>query len=314
MFRFQAKLKPGVTLEQANAEMNVIARRIAVLFPDQYSERFTVHVVKWVDNLVRQFRATLYTLVAAVAVLLLVACGTVANMLMARGIARGRELAIRTAMGANRLVLVRQLLIESILLGCAGAALGCALAFASIHGLAAIIPLNTIPNEVVLRMNLSVLGFNLAVGVLTAVIFGLAPALYTTRPSVANPLNEGGRTIVGGFRDARLNGALVVTQVALSLLLLAGAGLLMRSFITLQTIDLGFDPDNVLFARLPLPPETYTRAETKRSHCGWIEHSRPSGGPGAIALAWCRQGIGWMTDSCRRSSNGSKSRSRCSSE
>lgn len=264
IFRFQAKLKPGVTLAQANAEMNVIARRVATMYPDQYPERFTVHVVLWVDNLVRQFRTTLYTLFAAVIVLLLVACSNVANMLMARGMARSKELAIRTAMGASRLLLVRQLLVESLLLGSLGAMLGAALAFASIKGLAAIIPLGSIPNEVVLRMNMSVLGFNLAVGVLTAVIFGLVPALYTTRSSVANPLSEGGRAIVGGFRHTRFNGALIVTQVALSVLLLAGAGLLMRSFITLQTIDLGFDPNNVLFARLALPPDTYKSADTKR--------------------------------------------------
>jgi putative ABC transport system permease protein len=264
IFRFQAKLKPGVTLDQATAEINVIARRVASMYPSQYPERFTVQVVQWVDNLVRQFRSTLYTLFAAVVVLLLVACGNIANMLLARGMAREKELAVRRAMGASRLLLTRQLLVESVLLGCAGAVLGCAFAFASIKGLAAIIPVGTIPNEVVLRMNTSVLFFNLAIGVVTAVIFGLVPALYATRGSVSNPLNETGRTVAGGFRSVRLKGALVVTQVALSLLLLAGAGLLMRSFITLQTIDLGFDPDNVLFARLPLPPPTYTTADAKR--------------------------------------------------
>ena len=264
IFRFQAKLKPGVTLEQATAEMDVVARRVASIYPDRYPERFTVHVVRWVDNLVRQFRATLYTLFAAVAVLLLVACGNIANMLLARGMAREKELAVRTAMGASRLVLVRQLLVESLLLGCVGAVLGAALAFVSIKGLASIIPMGTIPNEVVLRMNISVLAFNLAAGVLTALIFGLVPAVHATRRALAAPLNETGRSVVGGFAHGRFKGALVVAQVALSLLLLAGAGLLMRSFVALQTADLGFNPDNVLFARLPLPPQTYNTPEAKR--------------------------------------------------
>ena len=263
IFRFQAKLKPEVTLEQANAEMDAVARRVASIYPDRYPERFTVHVVRWVDNLVRQFRTTLYTLFAAVAVLLLVACGNIANMLLARGMSREKELAIRTAMGASRLVLIRQLLVESVLLGCAGAVLGAALAFVSIKGLASIIPLGTVPNEVVLRMNVSVFAFNLAVGVLTAMIFGLVPAVHATRRGLAAPLKEAGRGVVGGFGHCRFKGALVVAQVALSLLLLAGAGLLMRSFVSLQTANLGFNPDNVLFARLPLPPETYTTPEAK---------------------------------------------------
>ena len=263
-FRFQAKLKPGVTLEQASSEMTVIARRVAQLYPANYPDEFTVHVVLWVDNLVRQFRTTLYTLFAAVMVLLLIACGNVANMLLARGAARERELAIRMSIGANRWLLIRQLLLESVLLALAGAALGCLFAFAGIRALAGVVPLGTIPNEVVLRMNIPVLVFSIGVGVLTAFVFGLMPALQLASGNLADQLKDTGRGIIGGFRSGRMRGTLVVTQLALALVLLTGAGLMMRSFIKLQTIDLGLNPDNVLFARLPLPPDHYKTTLAKQ--------------------------------------------------
>jgi putative ABC transport system permease protein len=263
-FRFQAKLKPGVTLEQASSEMNVIARRVAQLYPSNYPDEFTVHVVRWVDNLVRQFRVTLYTLFAAVVVLLLIACGNIANMLLARGAARERELAIRTSIGASRWLLIRQLLVESVLLALVGAGLGCLFAFGGIKVLAGIVPQGTIPNEVVLRMSIPVLVFSLAVGVLTALIFGLMPAMQMATGNLAHQLKDTGRGIIGGLRSGRLRGALVVSQLALSLVLLTGAGLLMRSFIKLQTMDLGLNPDNVLFARLPLPPEHFKTTVAKQ--------------------------------------------------
>ena len=125
-FVFQAKLKPGMTLERATVEMDVVARRIAKLYPDNYPPQFTVHVVSWVDGLVRQFRSTLYTLLGAVGVLLLIACGNVANMLLARAAARDKEMAVRTSLGASRWLLIRQLLVESLMLAMAGGVLGCA--------------------------------------------------------------------------------------------------------------------------------------------------------------------------------------------
>ena len=131
---FQAKLKRGITLERATAEMDLVARRIAKLYPDNYPPKFTVQVISWVDGLVRQFRTTLYTLFAAVGVLLLIACTNVANMLLARAAAREKEMAIRTSLGAGRWLLVRQLLIESLMLAFGGAALGCAFAYAGIQG------------------------------------------------------------------------------------------------------------------------------------------------------------------------------------
>jgi putative ABC transport system permease protein len=263
-FSFQGKLKPDVTLDQVTAEMDVIARRVAQQYPNNYPKQFTVRAVSWLDTLVRDFRGTLYTLFAAVGVLLLIACSNVANMLLARGAARDKEIAIRVSMGATRWVLIRQLLIESLLLAAGGAVFGCLFGYAAIKGVAAILPQGTVPTEVIIRMNVPVLLFSLAVGILTALVFGLVPALQTVKRNLADPLKDTARGVVGGFRRGRLRSALVVAEVALSLVLLAGAGLLMRSFMRMQTTDLGFDPDNVFVARLVLPEEQYQAAAAKR--------------------------------------------------
>ena len=261
---FQAKLKPGVTLEQATAEMDLVARRVAKIYPDNYPPRFTVHVVSWVDGLVRQFRTTLYTLFAAVAVLLLIACSNVANMLLARAAAREKEMAIRTSIGASRGLLIRQLLIESLLLAIAGGALGCLFAYLGTQGIVSLMPQGLFPTEADIRLNVPVLIFSLGVAILTAVLFGLVPALQTVKKNMADPLKDSGRGVVGGFRRGRTRSTLIIVEVALSLVLLAGAGVLMRNFVGLQTIDLGFNPNNVLTARLPLPREQYKTAAAKQ--------------------------------------------------
>jgi len=261
---FQAKLKRGISFEKATAEMDLVARRIAKIYPDNYPPRFTVHVVSWVDGLVRQFRTTLYTLFAAVGVLLLIACTNVANMLLARAAAREKEMAIRTSLGAGRWLLVRQLLIESLLLAVGGAALGCAFAYAGIQGVKGLMPQGLFPTEADIRLNVPVLAFSLGVAVFTAIVFGLVPALQTVKKNMADPLKDSGRGVVGGFRRGKLRSALVVCEVALSLVLLAGAGLLIRNFVKLQAVDLGLDPTNILVARLPLPREQYKTAAAKQ--------------------------------------------------
>jgi putative ABC transport system permease protein len=261
---FQAKLKRGVTFERATAEMDIVARRIAKQYPDNYPPRFTVHVVSWVDGLVRQFRTTLYTLFAAVGVLLLIACTNVANMLLARAAAREKEMAIRTSLGAGRWLLVRQLLIESLMLAFGGAVLGCLLAYAGIVGVKGLMPQGLFPTEADIRLSIPVLAFSLGVAMFTAVVFGLVPALQTVKKNMAEPLKDSGRGVVGGFRRGKLRSALVICEVALSLVLLAGAGLLIRSFVKLQTVDLGLDPNNILVARLPLPREQYKTAAAKQ--------------------------------------------------
>ena len=263
-FMFQARLKPGVTLEQAAADMDVIAHRLAQIYPDNYPKQFTVNAISWVDSIVGQFKTTLYTLAAAVGLLLLIACSNVANMLLTRATAREREMAIRVALGASRWRVIRQLLIESVLLAAGGAALGCLFAYGGTKAIAALIPEGTIPREAVIRLNVPVLAFSLLVAMVTTLLFGLVPALQTARRDMVEPLKDTGKGVSGGFRRGRLRSVLVVVEVALSLVLLVGAGLLMRSFVALQTVDLGLDPENILVARVPLPRGQYTTAAEKQ--------------------------------------------------
>jgi predicted permease len=262
-FMFQARLKPGVTLRRAAADIDVIARRLAQQYPRNYPKQFTVAVVSWVDSLVGQFRTTLYTLAAAVGLLLLIACSNVANMLLARGAAREKEMAIRVSLGAGSSRLVRQLLLESLLLAVGGAVLGCVFAYAGIKGLVLLIPDGLIPREAVIRLNLPVLAFSLLMAILTALTFGLVPAVQAARRDMVEPLKDSGKGVGGGFRGGRLRNTLIVAEIALSLVLLVGAGLLMRSFVTLQRVDLGLNPDNILVARLPLPRGQYETATAK---------------------------------------------------
>src|SRR5262245_56697877 len=279
---FQAKLKPGVTVHQAQADIEVIARRLAQVYPDNYPKNFSVQIISWVDSLVGQFRKTLYTIAAAVGLLLLIACSNVANMLLARATAREKEMAIRSALGASRMRLVGQLLTESLLLALGGAIVGCLFSYAGIKGLVTLIPEGLIPREAEIRLNLPVLLFSLGTAVITAVLFGLAPALQTARKDLVEPLKDASKGASGGFRRGRLRNALVVFEVALSLVLLSGAGLLMRSFVKLQQVDLGFNPENILVARLPFPRGQYATAADKQRFYGQLMQ-RLHALPGVVA-------------------------------
>ena len=263
-FMFQARLKRGLKPAVAEANVSVVARRLAQIYPNNYPKKFSVQIVSWIDSLVGNFRSTLYTLAAAVGLLLLIACGNVANMLLARATAREKEMAIRTALGASRFQLIRQLLVESLLLALGGAMAGCLFAYGGIRALVPMIPDNTIPKEAVIQLNVPVLMFSLGAAVLTALLFGLAPAAQTARRDLIEPLKDSGKGTSGGFRRGRLRNILVIIEVALSLVLLAGAGLLMRSFVALQRVELGLNPDNILVARLPLPKGQYKTAVAKQ--------------------------------------------------
>ena len=259
-FVMHGHLRPGVTMRQAVADLDLIAHQLARVYPADYPSKFTIQVDTLADSVVGQFKGVLYTLLGAVGLLLLIACANVANMLLARASAREKEIAIRAALGATRWRLIRQLLIESLVLALGGALAGCLVAYTGIKALVAFIPANTIPDEAVIGLNVPVLLFSLTVAVLTALLFGLAPALHMARPDIAEPLKDSGKGVSGGFRHGRLRNALVVVEVALSLVLLVGAGLLMRSFVALQQVELGLNPDNILVARLPLPKEQYKTA------------------------------------------------------
>ena len=251
---FQARLKPGVTLEQARADLDAVAHRVAAAYPQNYPQKFDTIVIPWVDSIVGPFKSTLLIMSAAVGLLLLIACFNVAIMLLARATARGREMAVRASVGASRGRLVGQLLIESLLLAIAGAVLGCLFAYLGIRAVVPLIPEGSIPREVVISLNTRVLLFSLAAAVSTVLLFGLAPALQTARHDIVQPLRQSGKGAGGGSRGGGLRHGLIVVEIALSLVLLAGAGLLIRSFVKLQQVDLGLNPDNLLFARVPFPP------------------------------------------------------------
>ena len=267
---FQARLKPGVTLKGAEADLQPIAQRLAEENPKNFPKRFRVEVTSYVDSIVGQFKRTLLTLGAAVALLLLIACANVANMLLARSTARDKEMAIRAALGASRWRVMRQLLLESLLLALGGALLGCVLAWGGTKALVTYIPDGAIPKEAEIGLDRAVLLFSLGLAGLTAMLFGLAPALQMARQDIAVPLKEAGRGMSGGFRRGRMRSALVVVELALSLVLLTGAGLMMRTFVTLYTTDLGFDPAHILVARLPFPKGQYRTAPEKQRFFGLL--------------------------------------------
>ena len=254
-------LKPRVTQKEALADLTVVAQGLAPKYPKDYPKHFSVEVHSLADQVVGQFRVTIFIVLTAVGLLLLIGCGNVANLLLARAVAREKEFAIRAALGANRWRLVRQLLAESSLLATGGAALGVLFAWAGLKFLVSLVPQDTIPAEAVIRLNLPVLWFTLGVTALTVLVFGLVPALKAANRDVNEPLRDSGKGSAGGFRHGRLRNAVVVLEIALALTLLVTAGLLMRSFVALREVHLGLQPDHVLVARIPLPPDRYKTAE-----------------------------------------------------
>jgi putative ABC transport system permease protein len=255
------RLKPDVSRQQAEAELTVIARQLAKSHPQDFPRQFTVRVRTLGDSVVGRIEATLYTVLAAVGLLLLIACSNVANLMLARATTREKEFALRVVLGAGRARLVRLVLVESLMLAVAGAALGIFLAWGGLKALVAALPPFVIPSEAVIELNGPVLAFTLGVAVLTALIFGLAPALQSSRRDLSNPLRDSGKGLTGGFRGRRLRDAVVVVEVALSLTLLIGAGLLMRSFAALRDIDLGFRADHVFQTFVNLPTDRYKTPE-----------------------------------------------------
>jgi predicted permease len=250
---FQARLRRGVTIEAAEAQLNVIARRRAAAFPRDYPETSRIRVITIIDWVVGQFRQTLYTLFAAVGLLLVIACCNVANMLLAKATARERELTVRAALGASRGRIIRQLLIESALLAAFGTAVGVALAYGGLYALAGLMPRSGVAWEVQLRLDQPVLLFALGTATLATLAFGLFPAFASTRRDLVGAINSGGRSGTAGPAQTRMRGGLVIAEVALSVILLLGAGLLMRTFASLVGVDLGFDTRNLFVARVSFP-------------------------------------------------------------
>jgi putative ABC transport system permease protein len=243
------RLKPGVTRNQAQADLEVVAGQIEQQFPDM--KGYGVNVVPVLENTVGPIRRALIILSVAVLFVLLIACANVANLLLARAAVRQREVAVRAALGAGRGRIIRQLLTESMLLAVLGGALGVLLAWWGLRLLVELSPAN-LPRLENIRLDGRVLWFTLGLSLLTGLIFGLAPALQTTHFKLSEMLKEGGRSGSGGRRAQQLRGAFIVAEVALTLALLAGAGLLVRSFWRLQQVDFGFKTDHLLTLRVTL--------------------------------------------------------------
>ena len=258
------RLKSGVTLEAATADFDVIARRLARLHPKDFPQRFSVNVQKVVEAVMGRFRFMLYALLGAVTMLLLIACSNVANLLLARATTREREIAVRASMGASSSRLICQLLVESLVLALAACAAGCAFAYSGLKGVVATIPQGPLPDEAVVSLSPVVLLFALVLSILATLICGLAPALHAVRGNLYERLMSSGKGLNGSFRHAKFRSALVIAEVALSVALLIGAGLMARSFFALAHVDLGFKPENILYARLGFPEGRYDTAEQKK--------------------------------------------------
>jgi putative ABC transport system permease protein len=253
--RTYGRLAPGVTIEQARAEMQVIDRNLASHYPAENKNRNTV-LFALHERIVGDTRQSLFILFAAVIFVLLIACANFANLLLARGAERQREFVIRGALGADRWRLIRQLLTESVLLALAGGAVGIVLAFWGTSVLVAFKP-EDLPRLREIAVDGRVLGFTLAISLLTGLIFGLAPAWAAARGGVGDALREGGRSATAGSARQRLRSTFVVMELAVALVLLVGAGLLIKTFWNLGSVNPGFNPNHITTMRVELPESRY---------------------------------------------------------
>lgn len=257
------RLKPRVPNGQAEADLHPILLDLQQHHPEDFPKSWRIHLLTFAETFPSDIRDALWVLFGAVGLLLAIACVNVSNLLLSRGSYRRREIAIRASLGASRSRLVGQLLAESLVAGVAGGALGVVAAYAGLQGIIAVVPPNTIPDEAQIALNGPVLWFTLAVSVMAALLFGLAPALQFSGRDIARPLKEAGRGSSGTASQRVLRGILIVGEVALSLMLLVGASLMIRTLISVQRQDVGFDPGSVLTLRIPFSEQRYPDAKRR---------------------------------------------------
>ncbi len=278
------RTKPGITSEQSQADMDRVLTLMRRDYPDHVGDNEMTAVVRYKDRLVGDTKQPLLLLLGAVGFVLLIACANVANLLLSRAAARSREMSVRAALGAGRFRLTRQLLTESLLLAGAGAALGLLLAHFGLKSLLALVP-DSLPRASEIRIDPLALLFMLGVAAAAGIVFGLAPALNAGRQNLANALREGGGRTSGTASTARIRNIFVVLEIALSMVLLIGAALLIRTFANLHNESLGFDPHNVLTMRVSLDGQRYlTTAETDKFFRQVFERIRQI--PGVVSAAY----------------------------
>ena len=265
-FASTLKLRPGVTAAQASAELQPILEDFAKQSPERFPEKFRVTLRSIIEVYARPLGPTLYLLLGAVASLLLIGCGNVSILLLARGAERQHELAVRASVGADRFRIVRQLLTESLVIASAGTVLGILIAWKSLALITAFLPQGSFPAESVIKMNVPVLLFSIALAVATAVVFGLWPALQLSRPDIARLMQSSARRVAGSAHARRTHRAMVAAQVALTLLLLTVASAAGKGFIKLVKADLGYDPSHTMSVPIPIHDNTHVSWEDRSQY------------------------------------------------
>jgi putative ABC transport system permease protein len=279
------RLKPGVTAAQAEADLRPILGDLQRQFPHDFPEKWRAGIISFAEEFQSGLHDALWILFGAVGLLLLISCVNVSNLLLSKATARNKEIAVRASLGASRFRIVRQLLCESIVLALMGGLLGLFVAKAGLAGIIAMVPPNTIPDEALISLNTPVLLFAMTVSIAAALIFGLAPALHLSGSDVLTPLKEAGRGSTGSRRQKFLLGALVVGEVALSLMLLVGASLMIRTLFAIQTMDLGFQPDRILTIRIPLSDKRYPDAAKRNAFLAeLLRRTAPLPGVAAVGI------------------------------
>lgn len=278
-----ARMKPGITLAQANADIQTVQQRISRDHPDQ-AGRLGAFVIQLRDQLAGDVRRPLFVLLVAVGFVLLIACANIANLLLSRAATRSREIAVRTALGASRARIVRQLLVESLLLATAGAGCGLVLAWLSFAFLQRLIP-DGLTLSTKLALDPQVLGFTLLLAVITAVVFGLVPAFQASKIDLNGALKQGGGRTGLNAGGNRLRSAMVVSEVALALVLLVGAGLLIQTFLKLRDQYSGLRPENVLTLRTVLPRSKYAEQPQRTAFYKQVLE-RVSSLPGVVSAGY----------------------------
>ena len=265
-FFIMTRLKPGVSRAAANAEFQSLFEQFTKQTPTHFPEHFRVTLEGLNDQFVSEIGGTLSLLLAAVVLLLLIGCGNVSILLLARATGRQHEMAVRSAIGAERSRILRQLLTEALMLSFTGAVIGVALANSLVKLIVNWLPEFSFPHEAAISINLPVLYFSVGLALLTGIVFGISPALRAARPDIAQVMQSTTRKMTAGLHGRRTHSVLIAGQIALTLLLLAGAGVAMQGFVRMMRVDLGYDPHNTMSVGIPVHDNTYLTWEARRAY------------------------------------------------